>query len=134
MNHRFIYLFLIIFTFISCEKDAIDLETFGSIEGLVLNSETEQPLANANITTTPPTNSILTTQNGTFILSEIPTGSYSIKVTKSGFQNNSVSVTVREENTAIANITLTPEVEEEEDTSDEEDDDGGSDDGNDDSN
>jgi len=113
MNYRIILLFVIAVAFISCEKNAIDIETFGSIEGFVLNSETEQPLSNVSVTTTPPTNSILTSSDGTFRFDEISAGSYSIQVRKAGFQNNSVSVTVREENTAIANIPLTPEEPEE---------------------
>jgi hypothetical protein len=101
----------------ACEKVTIEDETFGSIEGFVLHSETDEPVQNANITTTPPTNSILTDVEGTFRLDEIPTGSYSIKVSKNGFQNNSVSVTVREEKVAVANIPIAPEEEEEEDDS-----------------
>lgn len=127
MNYRILLLFLSVFLFASCEKDAIDLETFGSIEGFVLNSETDQPLSNVSVTTTPPTNSILTSPDGTFRFDEIPSGSYSIQVRKAGFQSNSVSVTVREEQTAIANIPLSPE-EEEEETSDDEDDEEGGDD------
>jgi len=127
MNYRIFYFLILIFAFTSCEKDAIDLETFGRIEGFVLNSETEEPLSNASITTTPPTNSILTAPDGTFTFDEIPSGSYSIKVSKSGFQNNSVSVTVREEKTAIANIPLAPEEEEEETTDDDEEGDGNDD-------
>jgi len=128
MNYRIILLFVIAVAFISCEKNAIDIETFGSIEGFVLNSETEEPMSNVSVTTTPPTNSILTSTDGTFRFDEIPAGSYSIQVRKAGFQNNSVSVTVREDNTAIANIPLTPE-EEEEETSDDEDDNGDGGDG-----
>lgn len=125
MNYRILLLFLSVFLFASCEKDAIDNETFGSIEGFVLNSETEEPMSNVSITTTPPTNSILTSPDGTFIFDEVPSGSYSIQARKSGFQNNSVSVTVREEQTAIANIPLSPEEEEEETSDDEDDEEGG---------
>jgi hypothetical protein len=110
-------LLLVVFAFSACEKVTIEDETFGSIEGFVLHSETDEPVQNANITTTPPTNSILTDVEGTFRLDEIPTGSYSIKVSKNGFQNNSVSVTVREEKVAVANIPIAPEEEEEEDDS-----------------
>ena len=119
MNYKIFLLFLtagLLFT--SCEKDAIDLETFGSIEGFVLNSETDEPMSNVSITTTPPTNSILTSPDGTFRFDEVPSGSYSIQARKADFENNSVSVTVREEQTAIANITLTPTPEEEEPSDD----------------
>jgi len=132
MNYKILLLLVSALLFTSCEKDAIDNETFGSIEGFVLNSETEEPMSNVSITTTPPTNSILTSPDGTFRFDEVPSGSYSIQARKSGFDNNSVSVTVREEQTAIANIPLTPTPEEEEEeTSDDEDENGdGDQDGN----
>ncbi len=122
-----ILLLLVSFSFLfSCEKDAIDQETFGSIEGFVLNSETEEPVSNANITTTPPTNSILTEPDGTFFFDDIPTGGYSIQARKSGFKSNSVSVSVREDGVAHASIPLSPEPEDEDD--DDEDDDNGDED------
>lgn len=112
-------LLLFTFTILACEKDAIDQETFGSIEGVVINSETEEPVSNANITTTPPTNSILTNPDGTFVFDEVPTGSFSIQARKSGYQSNSVSITVRDGGVAIANIPLTPSPEDEPDDDDE---------------
>lgn len=111
------FLFILLFFYPSCEKVTIEDETFGSIQGTVLDSETDSPLNNANITTTPPTNSILTSQDGTYRLDEVPVGNYSIQAKKNGFQNNSVSVAVRENQTAIANIVLAPEEEEEDTTS-----------------
>lgn len=101
---------------LSCEKVTIEDETFGSIQGTVIDSETNLPINNANITTTPPTNSILSSDDGTYRLDEIPVGNYSIQARKNEFQNNSVSVAVRENKVAVANIVLAPE-EEEPDTS-----------------
>lgn len=116
MNYRILLLLSIFITIVSCEKVTIEDETFGSIQGTVIDSETDLPINNANITTTPPTNSILTEEDGTFRLDEIPVGSYSIQARKNEFQNNSVSVAVRENQIAVANIVLAPE-EEEPDTS-----------------
>lgn len=116
MNYRILLLLSIFITIVSCEKVTIEDETFGSIQGTVIDSETDLPINNANITTTPPTNSILTEEDGTFRLDEIPVGSYSIQARKNEFQNNSVSVAVREKQVAVANIVLAPE-EEEPDTS-----------------
>ncbi|MDX1642160.1 MAG: carboxypeptidase-like regulatory domain-containing protein, partial [Balneolaceae bacterium] len=96
----------------SCAKDAIDTETLGNIEGKIFNSDTEQPVSNVNITTTPPTNAILTNEAGSFSLVDVPTGSYSIQARKAGFEGNSVNISVREGKTSVANILLTPEPEE----------------------
>ncbi|TVQ05683.1 MAG: carboxypeptidase regulatory-like domain-containing protein [Balneolaceae bacterium] len=117
---RFSALFLLLVLLVSCEKDAIDKETFGSIEGFVLNSQTDEPVYNANITTTPPTNSILTNSDGTFYFDDIPSGSYSIQARKSGFKSNSVSVTVRIDGVAHASIPLSPEPDDIDDGDDDE--------------
>lgn len=116
MTYRILFLTLIFSTLLSCEKVTIEDETFGSIQGTVIDSETNLPINNANITTTPPTNSILSSDDGTYRLDEIPVGNYSIQARKNEFQNNSVSVAVRENKVAVANIVLAPE-EEEPDTS-----------------
>lgn len=118
MNYRILFLLSIFITVLfSCEKVTIEDETFGSIQGTVIDSETNHPINNANITTTPPTNSILTGDDGTYRLDEIPVGNYSIQARKNEFQNNSVSVAVRENQAAIANIVLAPEEEEADTTS-----------------
>lgn len=106
----FFILFLLVAS--SCAKEAIDTETLGNIEGKIINSETDQPVSNVNITTTPPTNAILTNEAGAFFLVDVPTGSYSIQARKAGFEGNSVNISVREAKTSIANILLTPEPEE----------------------
>ncbi|MDR9365930.1 MAG: carboxypeptidase-like regulatory domain-containing protein [Balneolaceae bacterium] len=117
MNYRILLLLSIFITIISCEKVTIEDETFGSIQGTVIDSETDLPINKANITTTPPTNSILTAEDGTYRLDEIPVGNYSIQARKNKFQNNSVSVAVRENQVATANIVLAPEEEEPDTTS-----------------
>ena len=125
MMYRLILLLFALFFLFSCEKDAIDREEFGSIHGFVIDSETDERVSNANITTTPPTNSILTAEDGTFDFNEVPAGSYSIQARKSGYSSNSVNVTVRKDQTAIANIPLTPSPEPDDNDDDDEDEDNG---------
>lgn len=120
MNYRilfFLSVFITVVSWVSCEKVTIEEEAFGSIQGTVIDSETNLPINNANITTTPPTNSILSGSDGTYRLDEIPVGNYSIQARKNEFQNNSVSVAVRENQVAVANIVLAPEEEEPDTTS-----------------
>jgi hypothetical protein len=89
---------------ISCSKDAIQEEMFGIIEGSVIDSKTEEPVRNVNITTTPPTNSILTDDNGVFELYDIPTGNYTVKASRPGYRDKSVSVSVRDKAITTAKI------------------------------
>jgi len=107
-------LFLFVLLAATCSKTNIEPEEFGDIEGIVIDSETEQGIENVNITTTPPTSSILTDSDGVFTISNIPAGSYTIQARKPDFKNNSVSVAVRAEDVTTARIFLEP-VEEEED-------------------
>lgn len=112
MKSNIIYLIAIaaFFTLIfsSCAKDTMEAEQFGSIEGIVINGDTEEGVGTVNITTTPATNAIFTEQNGTFTIPDIPTGNYTIQARKKDFSNNSVTVAVREGQVATARIALNP--------------------------
>lgn len=92
-----------------CSKETITPETFGNIDGQVLNSETEEGIGGVNITTSPATNSIATNQDGSFSLNEVTTGNYNITASKSGYESATVSVNVRESKSATAQIFLDPE-------------------------
>ena len=105
----FIIVLVAAIVFSSCAKDTIDAERFGDIEGIVLNSETEEGVSSVNITTAPASNSILTESDGTFTINNVPTGNYTIQARKNNFANSSVSVAVREDQTAIARIMLNPD-------------------------
>lgn len=102
--------------FNSCAKDTMEAEAYGEIEGIVINGENEEGIATVNITTTPATNAIFTENDGTFTIQNIPTGNYTIQARKQDFSNNSVSVSVRENETAIARIALGPDDDDEENT------------------
>jgi len=106
-------LFLFVLLAAACSKTNLEPEEFGDIEGIIINSETEEGIENVNISTTPPSSSILTGEDGTFQISNLPVGGYTIQARKPGFKNNSVSVAVRAEDITSARIFLEP-VEEEE--------------------
>ena len=99
---------------VSCDDALVDSETYGSLEGVVRDDSTTAPIAMAAVTTNPATEAIVTDSDGKFSLKEIPTGSYSISVKKSGYERTSVSVAVRENRTTHATI-LVPQEKEEED-------------------
>ncbi len=98
--------------FSSCAKDTIEAETYGGIEGIVINGETEEGVGTVNITTTPATNAIFTETDGTFTIPNIPTGNYTVQARKTDFSSSSVSVAVREGVVATAFISMNPEEEE----------------------
>jgi len=101
----------------SCAKDTIEAERFGDIEGIVISGETEEGIATANITTTPATNAIFTESDGTFTILNVPTGNYTIQARKKDFRNTSVSVSVRDGQTAVAKISMNPDEQDDDSTS-----------------
>jgi len=110
MNIKYFIAVVLCLTFLwGCSKETITPETFGNIDGQVLNSETEDGVGSVNITTSPATNSILTNQDGSFSFNEVTTGNYNITASKSGFESATVSVNVREGKTATAQIFLDPD-------------------------
>jgi TolB protein len=94
--------------FTACEESSFEPEQFGSIEGIVRNAETNDPVAGAAVSTNPPTSVIVTGNDGRFFLRDIEVGTYSISIKKTGYLNANVSVSVREGQATEANIFLEP--------------------------
>jgi len=104
--------------FSSCSKETVDVELYGDIEGIVLDGETDDGISRVSLTTTPPSNSITTNSDGSFSFNNLPVGNYNIQARKSGYSNVSVSVNVKDDRVATAQIVMTP-VDETPDVSDE---------------
>lgn len=109
LNKSLLFVICVPLLVISCSKETISPETFGSIEGKILESENSDGIPSVNITTTPATNSILTDNSGSFVISEVPTGTYTISADKKGYESNSVSIKVVEGQTASAQMYLDEE-------------------------
>src|SRR5690625_1291741 len=105
---------LLIVSASACEDAMVDMDTFSSIRGVVLDDTTGAAVAGASVTTTPATEAILTNNSGEFRIDDIPTGDYAIIVRKYGYERRTVNVAVRENRTTQATITLSPPVKQEE--------------------
>jgi hypothetical protein len=92
-----------------CDDETVGPETQGTLTGTVESAETSAPIPRANVTTSPPTQSVLTGEDGTFSLDNIPTGNYTVTASKSDFGSRSVTVRVEEGQTTNASILLEPE-------------------------
>ncbi|MAT40330.1 MAG: hypothetical protein CL946_12080 [Ectothiorhodospiraceae bacterium] len=88
----------------ACSEDTIEPTLYGSISGTVLDNETNLPIAGASVTTSPPTNAIVTDDQGQFSFTEVPVGEVIITASKNGFRKTSVAVTVQEEMQSTATI------------------------------
>ena len=92
-----------------CDEETVGPETRGTLTGTVESAETDAPIPRANVTTSPPTQSVLTGEDGTFSLDNIPTGNYTVTASKNDFGSRSVTVRVEEGQTSSASILLEPE-------------------------
>lgn len=89
-----------------CDEATLGPETTGAVEGTVQDADTNEPIGNANVTTSPPTESVLTDETGQFEIAGVPSGDYSITVTKTDYESRSVQVKVQENQATSATILL----------------------------
>jgi hypothetical protein len=80
--------------------------TTGEISGQVIDSASNSPIPNANVTTDPPTVSVTADAQGRYVISEIPPGVYTITATKPGYTSASVSISVTAGKTTAADVHL----------------------------
>ena len=92
-----------------CKEATLGPEVTGSIEGVVLDEETEGGLQNVEITTSPASDVVVTDGEGRFVFSEIEAGDYNLRARKSGYGTRSVSVRVRENRTSPVTLFLEEE-------------------------
>ncbi len=102
----FSLLLLAALTLTACKDGLVEPERFGSIEGAVVDFETGIRIANASISTTPATNSISADGDGLFTVPDVLTGTYTITASRTGYQQNTVTVSVQEGRVAQAVINL----------------------------
>ena len=78
-----------------CEE-TVEPEIFGTITGQVLYAQSQEPVAGAGITTNPPTEALLTSEDGTFVINNAPVGNVTVTIKKPGYKTESRSIRVRE--------------------------------------
>src|SRR4030095_3944230 len=66
----------------------------GTIAGTVRDRATQQPVASAQVSLIGTTRGALTTDQGTYRLTNVPAGSYQVRVLRIGFQASVLPVTV----------------------------------------
>lgn len=75
----------LLFILFSCSEDYMDNEGTGTIIGKVVTSETNEPMANVKIETSPISNTVFTDEKGNFTLENVKVGNYSVKAEFKGF-------------------------------------------------
>jgi len=77
----------------------------GSITGTVTDAEDGSPVAGATVS--DGTRTTTTDASGGYVIADVPPGTYEVVASKSGYENSSVTVTVLEGDTAVADLSLT---------------------------
>ncbi len=89
-----------------CEDNPVEPVLYGKVTGTVRDARNNQPLANASITTTPATSSVVTDAQGNFELAGVPVGRLTIAASKADYRSVTVAVTVENEASVAVSIVL----------------------------
>ena len=99
--------------FFSCREEPFVPDTFGSVFGEVVVAGTNEVVVDATVSTNPPTSILQTDEQGLFAFEDIKTGSYTLRIERSGFvtkvenisvlENHSTNVVVRLTSDSLAN-------------------------------
>ena len=102
--------FLILFT-TGCEKDdsSTNSQLTGKIVGVITDARSNQAISGAAVTTNPSTETVATDSNGSYNISKIAAGRYTVTATKGGYLPGSMDVTARSDTLVWANFKLTPQ-------------------------
>jgi len=76
----------------------------GAITGTVNDAEDGSPVAGATVSDSIRTTT--TDSTGKYTIADVPPGTYQVTASKSGYESSSLTVTVSEENSAVANLSL----------------------------
>ncbi|MGG5508018.1 MULTISPECIES: carboxypeptidase regulatory-like domain-containing protein [unclassified Myroides] len=86
----------LLFLFLSCSEDYVDENGTGSVTGKVVAAESNTPLANVKIETSPSSTTVFTDEKGNFVMETLKQGEYSVKAEAKGYTTAFKGVTVYE--------------------------------------
>ena len=92
----------------SCVKE-VEV-TYGSIQGIVTNASTNEPIQGVNITLSPTGLSAVTGSDGRYEFTNLTAGQYTVQGVKSGYESNTKNITIVAGNISSGDMTLAPEV------------------------
>lgn len=88
----------------SCTKD--EVETTGTIYGIVNDSDNGQPVQDAHVSLTPYGKTINTGSDGSYEFPSLEVGQYTIQISKSGYKTNTKRISVVAGEKASGDMTL----------------------------
>ncbi len=104
---RHFYLFILTIILCGCADSAgLDIETFGSIKGIVMDKITEKPLSGVAVSISPLGKSMTTDKNGEFEFVDLDPKKYTVSVSKNQYNSDVKSITVEPGVTAQADFSI----------------------------
>ncbi|MBO5710663.1 MAG: TonB-dependent receptor [Rikenellaceae bacterium] len=90
------------------EVNANTVEAQKIVRGVVIDSETKEPLVGASVVVAGTTKGVATDENGKFELSGIKAGDLTLKIEYVGYDTKEMSVTIGREHAVSVNVELLP--------------------------
>ncbi|HZL09589.1 MAG TPA: carboxypeptidase regulatory-like domain-containing protein [Prolixibacteraceae bacterium] len=90
----YIACFFFLVSITSCDEVKLDIINYGSVNGIVLDGETYEPIQGVLITTSPASISLLTDLDGKFSIPKLVEGEVAVNVKKKDYLSNTLSVAV----------------------------------------
>jgi len=103
---RTLYFLAVLLFIVSCKETPYEPILYGSLEGNVIDSETNMPLEAVSVFTNPPTSAVQTDSKGYYNIESIPTGAYTVTAKKYGYDKENTSVSITEANMTKADLFL----------------------------
>ncbi|MDH6252759.1 TolB protein [Chryseobacterium sp. H1D6B] len=98
---KILSIFILFFLLLSCNEDLVDQVQTGVIRGKVVKKGTNEPLANVKIYTTPSTQTLFSNKDGSFEITGVPIGDYSVKAELTGYLTTFQGVNLQTKNQAV---------------------------------
>ena len=95
--------FIVLLT--ACQEDTINPTAVGTLSGRVVNQQGEV-MTNAQVETSPASSIVLTDSTGAFVMEGVPVGEYTVTAKLADYKNESVKVTVSENQTTQVVLSL----------------------------
>ena len=93
---------------LACSEDGVEFQETGTITGTVISEDSQQALANVEISTSPASSTVFTNDNGDFTINDVLVDSYAVQADLSGFEVGFESVTVTADNISNVAFQLEP--------------------------
>lgn len=93
----YLFLFAITVLFSCAESETVTPTLYGSITGTVVDKETQEPIADARVSTNPISETVFTNENGEFSLARVQTGNVSVEAFKNSYLTAFDAASVQED-------------------------------------